>query len=174
MNPYICFTAAMVAVALFMGDARAQTAAPSQNSTPPQTAAPSQTPVPSQSSAPSQTATPSQTTPPSQTTVPSQTTAPSQVATAPTEIEPSARSRHSRHHRRHGGLFSNWCAYNCYAVPPCSHGCYGAYGYSRVPYDEDLPFHYRWDRDASIIDNPLALIYPYTGAPIMRAGEAVY
>ena len=27
-----------------------------------------------------------------------------------------------RHRRHRSGLFSNWCAYNCYAVPRCYHG----------------------------------------------------
>jgi hypothetical protein len=81
-----------------------------------------------------------------------------------------------RHGSRSGrSLFSNWCAYNCYSVPPCSHGrCFGRYGYSRFAYDEDLPFPYRYDRDASPIDNGDAFLYRYTGQPIMRAFERIY
>ncbi|WKW52148.1 hypothetical protein [Rhodomicrobium lacus] len=61
-----------------------------------------------------------------------------------------------RHHGR-GDLFSNWCAYNCYRVSPCAQGgCFGRYHYSQYPYDEDLPFRYRWDPDASVQDNILA------------------
>ncbi|MBT3070809.1 hypothetical protein KKP04_08010 [Rhodomicrobium sp. Az07] len=60
-----------------------------------------------------------------------------------------------------GDLFSNWCAYNCYRVSPCAQGgCYGRYHYSQYPYDEDLPFRYRWDSDASIQDNILARLNP--------------
>jgi hypothetical protein len=77
--------------------------------------------------------------------------------------------------RRHGGLFNNWCAYNCYAVPPCYHGgCLGNYGYSRYAYDQDLPFRYRWDRDAIPTDNALGLAYPVTGEWFMRAFERIY
>jgi hypothetical protein len=76
---------------------------------------------------------------------------------------------------RHRGLFSNWCAYNCYAVSPCRHGdCLGRYGYSRYAYDEDLPFPYRYDRDAIPTDNWLALAYPVTGEPFMRLPERPY
>ncbi len=76
------------------------------------------------------------------------------------------------HHRRGGGLFSNWCAYNCYRVSPCARGtCLGRYHYSRYAYDEDLPFPYRWDRDASPIDNALAVPQYYIGTPLLRAGE---
>ncbi|MBJ7535050.1 hypothetical protein JDN40_13120 [Rhodomicrobium vannielii ATCC 17100] len=65
-----------------------------------------------------------------------------------------------RHYGR-GDLFSNWCAYNCYRVSPCAQGgCYGRYHYSQYPYDEDLPFRYRWDSDASIQDNILARANP--------------
>jgi hypothetical protein len=79
------------------------------------------------------------------------------------------------HSRRHGGLFSNWCAYNCYAVSPCHHGgCLGDYGYSRYAYDQDLPFRYRWDRDASPTDNALGLAYPVTGEWFMRMFERTY
>ncbi len=77
-------------------------------------------------------------------------------------------------HRRHGnGLFSNWCAYNCYRVSPCARrgGCYGRYHYSHYRYDEDLPFAYRWDRDASAIDNVLGVVHPYTGDPFLRLFE---
>jgi len=77
--------------------------------------------------------------------------------------------------RRRGGLFGNWCAYNCYAVPRCYNGrCLGRYGYSRFAYDEDLPFAYRYDRDASPIDNADAFVYPLTGEPVIRAFERIY
>ncbi len=77
--------------------------------------------------------------------------------------------------RRHGGLFSNWCAYNCYAVPRCYNGrCLGRYGYSHYAYDQDLPFRYRYDRDASPVDNGDAFVYPFTGEPFMRAFERIY
>lgn len=77
-------------------------------------------------------------------------------------------------HRR-GGLFSNWCAYNCYLVRRCYNGhCLGKYGYSHYAYDEDLPFPYRYDRDASPIDNGDAFIYPFTGEPGIRAFERIY
>ena len=79
-----------------------------------------------------------------------------------------------RHRRRGRSGFSNWCAYNCYAVPPCSHRCYGRYGYSQFAYDEDLPFRYRYDRDASPIDNGDAFLYRFTGQPFIRAFERVY
>ena len=79
------------------------------------------------------------------------------------------------HGRRHHGLFSNWCAYNCYAVPRCYHGgCLGRYGYSRFAYDEDLPLRYRFDRDASPVDNADAFVYRFTGEPIIRAFERLY
>jgi len=78
-------------------------------------------------------------------------------------------------HRRRSGLFSNWCAYNCYLVPRCYNGhCLGRYGYSHFAYDEDLPFPYRYDRDASPIDNGDAFIYRFTGEPVMRAFERIY
>ncbi|MGO9174357.1 MAG: hypothetical protein ACLP7P_20660 [Rhodomicrobium sp.] len=80
---------------------------------------------------------------------------------------------HSRH-RRNSGQFSHWCAYNCYAVPPCTHGCYGRYGYSHYAYDQDLPFRYRYDWDAIPTDNALALAYPVTGEPFMRLFERAY
>jgi hypothetical protein len=81
-----------------------------------------------------------------------------------------------RHHgRRRGGLFSNWCAYNCYAVSPCQQGgCFGEYGYSRYAYDQDIPFRYRWDRDAIPTDNALGMAYPVTGEWFMRAFERSY
>ncbi len=76
--------------------------------------------------------------------------------------------------RSHGGTFGNWCAYNCYAVPRCSQGrCYGL-GHSRYAYDEDLPFPYRWDREASPIDNADAPLYRFTGEPVMRMFERAY
>ena len=78
-------------------------------------------------------------------------------------------------HRRGSGTFSNWCAYNCYAVRHGDNGRrLGKYGYSHYAYDEDLPFRYRWDRDASPVDNIDAFIYPFTGEPVMRAFERVY
>ena len=79
------------------------------------------------------------------------------------------------HTRRHAGLFSNWCAYNCYAVSRCHHGgCLGNYGYSRYAYDQDLPFRYRYDRDAIPTDNALGLAYPVTGEPFIRMFERIY
>lgn len=78
-------------------------------------------------------------------------------------------------HRRGSGLFSNWCAYNCYAVPRCYNGhCLGRYGYSHYAYDQDLPFCHRWDRDATPSDNALAFAYPFTGEPFMRVFERIY
>jgi hypothetical protein len=89
--------------------------------------------------------------------------------------EAAVKIRYRRHyHGGYSGLFRQWCAYNCYYVPPCSHGCYGRYGYSHFAYDEDLPFPHRWDRDASPIDNADAYIYRYTGEPIIRAFERLY
>jgi hypothetical protein len=77
--------------------------------------------------------------------------------------------------RGRGGMFSNWCAYNCYLVPRCYNGqCLGRYGYSRFPYDEDLPFPNRYDWDASPIDNADAYVYRFTGAPVIRAFERIY
>ena len=75
------------------------------------------------------------------------------------------------HHRRHGGAFSNWCAYNCYRVSPSARAPLGRYGYSQYAYDEDLPFPTRWDRDASPVDNVLGAIHPYTGEVFLRAFE---
>ncbi len=72
------------------------------------------------------------------------------------------------------GKFSNWCSYNCYSVPPCFNRCYGRYGYSRYAYDEDLPFRYSYDRDASPIDNAGAAVYPLIGEPVMRLPERIY
>ena len=78
-------------------------------------------------------------------------------------------------HRRGSGLFRNWCAYNCIAVPRCHDGhCLGEYGYSRYAYDEDLPAHYRYDPDAIPTDNLGALVYPLTVQPITRALEPIY
>ena len=51
----------------------------------------------------------------------------------------------SHHHHRHGDLFGNWCAYNCYRVSRYARPPLGRYGYSQLPYDQDLPFPYRWD-----------------------------
>jgi hypothetical protein len=77
----------------------------------------------------------------------------------------------SHHRHRHGDLFSNWCAYNCYRVSRYARPPLGRYGYSLVPYDQDLPFPYRFDPDASIVDNPLAVPQYYVGGPLLRAGE---
>jgi hypothetical protein len=98
---------------------------------------------------------------------------------APTRTAGAGTVRVSHRVRRHGssrsGLFRQWCAYNCYAVPPCSGpSCYGRYGYSHFAYDEDLPFPHRWDRDASPFDNVDAYVYRYTGEPFIRAFERVY
>ncbi len=78
---------------------------------------------------------------------------------------------HHRHHRHARGLFSNWCAYNCYLVSTRARPPLGRYGYSQIPYDQDLPFPYRFDPDASIVDNALALPQYYVGGPLLRAGE---
>ena len=78
------------------------------------------------------------------------------------------------HHRRASAPFRNWCAYNCYAVRPGARGPFGAYAYSRFPYDQDIPFRYRYDYDASPIDNGLGLAYPYTGEPFWRLFERTY
>jgi hypothetical protein len=98
------------------------------------------------------------------------------VKPAADAAKPAAEPAKIRHHaRRRGGLFSNWCAYNCYAVSPCYHGgCLGEYGYSRYAYDQDIPFHYRWDRDATPSDNVLAKTYPVTGEWFMRMFERTY
>ncbi len=78
-------------------------------------------------------------------------------------------------HRRRSGLFGNWCAYNCYAVPRCYNGrCLGSYGHSHYAYDEDLPFRLRLDWDASPVDNAGAFLYPFAGQPVMRAFERIY
>jgi hypothetical protein len=77
---------------------------------------------------------------------------------------------HHRHYRR-GDLFSNWCAYNCYRVSRFARPPLGRYGYSQYAYDEDLPFPYRWDIDASPVDNALALPQYHIGTPLLRAGE---
>ncbi len=91
--------------------------------------------------------------------------------------KPAASAAPVRYHRRRGGsgLFRQWCAYNCYAVPPCcgpSH--YGRYGYSHFAYDDDIPFPNRWDRDASPLDGADAYVYRFTGEPIIRAFERLY
>ena len=44
---------------------------------------------------------------------------------------------------RHGDLFSNWCAYNCYRVSRYARPPLGRYGYSLLPYDQDLTFPHR-------------------------------
>lgn len=78
-------------------------------------------------------------------------------------------------HRRHAGApYRNWCAYNCYAVPPGTLPPLGAYHYSQFAYDQDLPFRYRWDKDASPVDNVLGFAYPFTGEPFLRIPERVY
>jgi hypothetical protein len=83
--------------------------------------------------------------------------------------------RGHRHHRHYGGPdFRHWCAYNCYAVSPCSRGCFGHYHYSRYSYDQDIPMRYRYDREASPTDNALALAYPITGEPVLRLFERTY
>ena len=74
------------------------------------------------------------------------------------------------HHRR-GGLFSNWCAYNCYRVSRYARPPLGRYHYSQFAYDQDLPFCYRSDPDASFIDNGLSVPQYYIGEPLLRAGE---
>ena len=92
--------------------------------------------------------------------------APAAVARNPI-VKVSDIRRHS-----HGGIFSNWCAYNCYRVSPSAQpGTLGRYHYSQYAYDQDLPFHYRWDRDASPIDNVFGAAYPVAGEPVMRAFE---
>ncbi len=75
------------------------------------------------------------------------------------------------HHHRRGDLFSNWCAYNCYRVSRYTRAPLGRYGYSQYAYDQDLPFPHRWDRDASPVDNALALPQYYIGTPLLSAGE---
>ena len=75
------------------------------------------------------------------------------------------------HHHRRGDLFSNWCAYNCYRVSRYARAPLGRYAYSQYAYDQDLPFPYRWDRDASPVDNALALPQYYIGTPLLSAGE---
>jgi hypothetical protein len=77
----------------------------------------------------------------------------------------------SHHRHRHGDLFGNWCAYNCYRVSRYARAPLGRYGYSQYAYDQDLPFPYRWDIDASPVDNVLSVPQYYIGGPILRAGE---
>jgi hypothetical protein len=81
-----------------------------------------------------------------------------------------------KHRRGHGsGAFRHWCAYNCYAASRHGSGhALGRYGYSAYAYDEDTPFRYRFDRDASLVDNIDAVIYAHTGEPVMRVFERVY
>lgn len=88
--------------------------------------------------------------------------------------KPSSGAIQTRH-RRNGGTFSNWCDYNCYAVPR-SYACrrLGQYGHSRYAYDEDLPARYRWDHEASPTDNADAFLYRFTGEPAMRFFERIY
>ncbi|MGA7327937.1 MAG: hypothetical protein WBX25_26485 [Rhodomicrobium sp.] len=80
---------------------------------------------------------------------------------------------HRHRHHRGSGLFSNWCAYNCYAVPRHAHGCFGKYGYSSFAYDQDIPFRYRWDWDASPLDNALASTFFSADRP-MAPFEHIY
>jgi hypothetical protein len=75
------------------------------------------------------------------------------------------------HHRHSRGLFGNWCAYNCYRVSRYARAPLGRYGYSQYAYDQDLPFPYSWDRDASPVDNALALPQYTIGTPLLSAGE---
>jgi hypothetical protein len=78
-------------------------------------------------------------------------------------------------HRRRAGAFGNHCAYNCYAVPrSCAGCCLGRYGYRRYAYDEDLPTRYRWDWEASPIDNATGMVYGFAGVPVTRVFERVY
>jgi hypothetical protein len=81
---------------------------------------------------------------------------------------------HGYRHHHYGAPYSNWCAYNCFAVRPGTRPPLGAYHYSQYPYDQDIPAHYRWDWDASPIDNALASAYPVTGEPFMRLFERSY
>jgi hypothetical protein len=84
---------------------------------------------------------------------------------------------HRGHHYRRSyraSLFRQWCAYNCYLVRPGARPPLGAYGYSLYSYDQDIPFPYRYDGDASPLDNGLALTYPITGRPFMRVFERPY
>jgi hypothetical protein len=100
------------------------------------------------------------------------------TALPPPAAKPFTSVQTVRYHRRgrgYSGLFRHWCAYNCYAVPPCcGPSFYGRYGYSHFAYDEDIPFPHRWDRDASPIDNADAYVYRFTGAPFIRAFERLY
>ncbi len=94
------------------------------------------------------------------------------VSGASAATAPKSQVSHHRVHHRHGDLFSNWCAYNCYRVSRYARPPLGRYGYSQIPYDQDLPFPYRLDfDDASIVDNALALPQYYVGGPLLRAGE---
>jgi hypothetical protein len=77
----------------------------------------------------------------------------------------------SHHRHRHGDLFSNWCAYNCYRVSRFARAPLGRYHYSQYAYDQDLPFPHRWDIDASPVDNVLGVPQYYIGGPLLRAGE---
>jgi hypothetical protein len=92
---------------------------------------------------------------------------------ADTAVKVNGRS-HRRHRYSGGAPYANWCAYNCYAVRPGTVGPLGAYHYSEYYYDQDLPFRYRWDWDASPSDNVLARIHPYTGEPFLRLLERPY
>ncbi len=99
----------------------------------------------------------------------------SNVTKAPTAVAGESAGR--VYHRARGGrdVFRNWCAYNCYRVSPCAAGgCFGRYHYSRYAYDQDLPFPYRWDRDASAVDNFAGAFHPYTGEPVLRLFERRY
>ena len=75
---------------------------------------------------------------------------------------------------RRSGRFANWCAYNCISVRGYRYSSLGAYNYRFMAYDQDIPAHYRWDRDASIQDNVLAPIHAQTGGRLLSAFEQVY
>lgn len=92
---------------------------------------------------------------------------------ADTAVKVTGRS-HRRHRHHAAAPYANWCAYNCYAVRPGTLPPLGNYHYSQYLYDEDIPFHYRWDWDASPSDNVLARIHPYTGDPFIRLFERPY
>jgi hypothetical protein len=99
---------------------------------------------------------------------------PSQAQVAHARTSVLKASDMTRYRRRGGGMFAHWCAYNCYAISPHYHGPLGAYGYRFLPYDQDIPTRYRWDHDASPVDNALGSIYPFTGEPGIRAFETIY
>lgn len=98
---------------------------------------------------------------------------PVQIAKQGSNIKVDVRAR-CRCTRSRSTASRHLCAYNCYSVPPCFNRTYGRYGYSRFAYDEDIPFRYSYDRDASPIDNAGAAVYPLIGEPFMRIPERVY